>query len=364
MKTFYLGTHRPGWLALARCSDVPLFVSRRTLAVRKSLPSAVTRWSLDSGGFSELQLHGRWTTSAEEYVAEVRRYQAKIGRLDWAAPQDWMCEAQVIRGLVEPRPSRACPVCKKAGRKVLDLPVRMRVVALDEEERPTWVCACGHTQIGAPPRIHVGRWRAWAFGAGRVMAESVATADRLGIDAAVVFHGTGLSLREHQRRTIENFIALRRIAPDLPFIPVLQGSLPDTYVDHARAYVAAGIDLQNEPLVGVGSVCRRQGTQEGTWIMRVLAAIGLKLHGFGYKTLGLRRVHHLLESADSMAWSDRARHAPPLPGHDKPGPGRRTGHANCAGCLDYALIWRDALLASLKKPAGEQQLDLFAGAAA
>ena len=40
--------------------------------------------------------------------------------------------------------------------------------------------------------------------------------------------------------------------------------------------------------------------------MQVLAALGLKLHGFGYKTLGLRRVHHLLESADSMAWSERA----------------------------------------------------------
>lgn len=34
---------------------------------------------------------------------------------------------------------------------------------------------------------------------------------------------TGLTVREHQERTIANFLELRRIAPGLPFIPVLQG---------------------------------------------------------------------------------------------------------------------------------------------
>lgn len=36
--SFYLGTHRPGWLATA---GVPLFVSRRTLGPVKALPRAV-----------------------------------------------------------------------------------------------------------------------------------------------------------------------------------------------------------------------------------------------------------------------------------------------------------------------------------
>lgn len=33
------------------------------------------------------------------------------------------------------------------------------------------------------------------------------------------------------------------------------------------------------------------------------------------------------------------RRPPMIAGHDKPGPGRRTGHKNCANCLDYALVW-------------------------
>jgi hypothetical protein len=48
--------------------------------------------ALDSGGFTELRLHGGWRTTAAEYVTVVRRYRDQIGCLEWAAPQDWMCE--------------------------------------------------------------------------------------------------------------------------------------------------------------------------------------------------------------------------------------------------------------------------------
>jgi hypothetical protein len=65
---------------------VPLFVSRRTLAPLRRLPRARAGWALDSGGFSELSLHGRWTTSPATYVAEVRRFEQEIGALEWAAP--------------------------------------------------------------------------------------------------------------------------------------------------------------------------------------------------------------------------------------------------------------------------------------
>jgi hypothetical protein len=45
-----------------------------------------------------LQMHGRWAISPEEYVAAVARYDRDIGGLEWAAPQDWMCEPAIIAG--------------------------------------------------------------------------------------------------------------------------------------------------------------------------------------------------------------------------------------------------------------------------
>ncbi len=352
---FFLGTHQPHWLADPRCAEIDLFVSRSTLKKRRSLPRAVTSWALDSGGFTELQKHGRWTISPAEYVAEVRRFRDEIGQMEWAAPQDWMCEPPVIHGLVEPRARKVCPECKQAERLKNGKPVTMRTVALDAEERPSFACACGFEEIGRPPRIHVARWRAWALAAGPALAASVRRADQLGLDAVVVFHGTGLSVEEHQRRTVANFLELRSVAPDLPFVPVLQGWSVYDYWRCEDLYRRAGVDLKKEPLVGVGTVCRRQGTNEATLIMKSLAASGLRLHGFGFKILGLRASVHDLASADSLAWSDTARRAPPMPGHDLPGDGRRTGHINCANCLDYALTWREELLAGLTERATPAQ---------
>jgi hypothetical protein len=80
---FYLGTHQPAWLA--RDLGVPLLVSHRRLAGRRRLPRATGPWALDSGGFTELSLYGRWSTDAHAYVAAVRRYSEEIGNLDWAA---------------------------------------------------------------------------------------------------------------------------------------------------------------------------------------------------------------------------------------------------------------------------------------
>ena len=65
---FYLGTHMTGWLAHV---GVPLFVSHRRLARRKTLPQARTGWALDSAGFSELSLYGGWRTTPEEYVCRI-----------------------------------------------------------------------------------------------------------------------------------------------------------------------------------------------------------------------------------------------------------------------------------------------------
>ena len=48
--------------------------------------------------------------------------------------------------------------------------------------------------------------------------------------AGMHFAGTGLTVGEHQRRTVENFLELLELAPDLPFIPVLQGWSTSDYL--------------------------------------------------------------------------------------------------------------------------------------
>ncbi len=92
---FYLGTHQPAYLTKA---TVPLFISHRRLVGRviDNLPRARISWALDSGGFSELSLYGQWRTDPLEYVQWVKGYDLQIGNLDWAAPQDWMCEPWII----------------------------------------------------------------------------------------------------------------------------------------------------------------------------------------------------------------------------------------------------------------------------
>lgn len=242
-RSFYLGTHAPNWLALLR---FPLFVSRRRIArshVRR-FPRAVARWALDSGGFSELSLHGSWRTTAERYVAEVRLWRDEIGKLEWAAVQDWMCEPFMLKK-------------------------------------------------------------------------------------------TGLSIAEHQRRTVQSYLELRGRAPEIQWLPVLQGWALGDYLRHVDVYRAAGVQLEQLPLVGLGSVCRRQATDEAVSIIEVLTGHGLKLHGFGFKEQGLKKAGHLLSSSDSMAWSTHARKRPPLPGHE---------HKSCANCHVYASWWRSRLL--------------------
>lgn len=143
---------------------------------------------------------------------------------------------------------------------------------------------------------------------------------------------------------VTNLVQLHEMAPDLPFIPMLQGYTRSEYEHCADLYATAGIDLTTEPLVGLGSVCRRQATKGAHAIVTALHARGItRLHGFGVKTLGLQRYGHLLTSADSLAWSFDARRL------QRPSPwctSHRTAK-NCANCLPYALRWRTNLLRDL-----------------
>lgn len=260
--TFYLGTHKPHWVAEA---GVPLFVSFATLRDRDQLWQAKAPWAMDSGGFMELRLRGAWTISPMQYVSVVRRCSQEMGKLDWAAIQDWMCEP-IIRAK------------------------------------------------------------------------------------------TGLSVVQHQCLSIRSLLDLRSIAPELPWAPVVQGWVWSDYDRHVEMYAKYGIDLTKEPIVGVGSVCRRQNTLQAGAIFATLLRVGIKnLHGFGLKRTGLVDNAPLLRSSDSLAWSLEARITDPsspanqrwldykrkhLPGHSHGVDGKGT----CANCLEYALWWRQDVL--------------------
>lgn len=154
---------------------------------------------------------------------------------------------------------------------------------------------------------------------------------------------TGLSILEHQTRTVHSYLDLCSIAPDVKWTPVLQGWKKDDYLNHLDQYASVGVDLTALPIVGLGSVCRRQASDQFVAIVRALVSNGLTLHGFGVKSVGLARAAELLGSSDSLAWSYSARRlqAPGLP--ECIG----GGHKNCANCLPFALAWRKRLLAKL-----------------
>lgn len=252
---FFLGTHRPYWLGKTR---VPLFISRRQLALRANTAKALGPWALDSGGFTELNKYGKWQTSAQTYANDILSYSRNIGRLEWAAPQDWMCEPFVLA---------------KTGKSV-----------------------------------------AWHI---------AATVDSVG------------ELRA---------LGCRQV------IPVLQGFTLNDYEVCAWRYAQMGFSLEREPIVGVGSVCRRQATDEAAALIKgiIHAVPGIKLHGFGFKKGGLLKVGHLLASADSLAWSfDARRNHPRLPECDGVHQGK------CSNCLTYALRWRRRLMDACPSVAAE-----------
>ena len=144
---------------------------------------------------------------------------------------------------------------------------------------------------------------------------------------------TGLSVKEHQTRTVDNFLELSGHADNI--IPVIQGFTKNEYIDCIEMFLKAGVDLANYPTVGLGSICRRQSMDEVVEIVKYITSYGIKLHGFGVKQVGLKNMGHLLKSADSMAWSFNARHEKPLPD---------CTHNNCASCIEYALNWYNKII--------------------
>jgi hypothetical protein len=149
---------------------------------------------------------------------------------------------------------------------------------------------------------------------------------------------TGLTVRDHQVRTVINYLELRDRGP---FVPVLQGQVLADYETCIDLYRDVGVDLWAEPVIGLGTVCRRHRTPEIAHIVSDLTNSGLRLHGFGMKSAGLARVAHLLESADSMAWSTAGRMTWL---HERRKLCDGTHKGGCANCLEWALRWRDRVI--------------------
>jgi hypothetical protein len=280
----YFNTHETHWLHDKRfeqlLSGYTLFVAIPRLLRRVSaFPPALHPYCIDSGGFSELQKYGIWRRSAAEYVELVRRIVGQLG------PE--LCQ---------------------------------------------WVapqdCMCEDLVIygGLGPRGLVFKGTREMRGLGPMDPEQDRTT----------------AVRIHQRLTRDNYLELRELAPELRFIPVLQGQTLEDYVYCDQLYREAGVDLSAAPVVGLGSVCRRQATEEIEEIVDHFHAKGYRLHGFGVKTLGLGRYGPKLVSADSLAWSEDARRRP-----DGFGPVHQPGarrHKNCANCADYAVWWHQRLV--------------------
>ncbi len=152
---------------------------------------------------------------------------------------------------------------------------------------------------------------------------------------------TGLTVRKHQDLTVDNYLTLKEIAPEIPWVPVLQGWTNGQYYDHLESYSKRGIELEKEPLVGLGSVCRRQNTDRIGGLLIMLE--GISLHGFGFKVQGLKKYCNQLASADSLAWSFSARMSKPMPGHS---------HKSCSNCIDYAMDWLSGIQSIINNQRG------------
>ena len=162
---------------------------------------------------------------------------------------------------------------------------------------------------------------------------------------------TGLTVAIHQQRTIESYLDLKAMIPEAPIVPVLQGWLRAHYMDHIEQYDRVGIDLRKEPVVCMGTMCRRQDTMRASWIVREMAEMGLRCHALGAKTSGLPGYYNLIASADSLAWSYSAlkkhfRYSH-LCEHKVKRPG---GPVMCNNCFNWAMAWRESdVLGSLPR---------------
>lgn len=276
---FFLGAPQAWlWNGAVNCR---LFVSHSQLRARKSpFPRAtVPGWALDSMGFTVLQKYGQWIITPREYVEATARYAREIGRMEWAAGQDSMCEHAVIYG-------------------------------------GTWN---GQRFAGTRQFIDPN---------GKLTYEQlVRVHQRLTVENTRELHALWPQYSDSE----------------CPIKPTLQGRVGDSesYLEHAAMYEDASIHLAGYPVVGVGSVCRLQSTPAIGRLARGLAPLALNLHWFGLKLAGLPAVWPHIYSHDSQAWGVHARRNPRMDGctHIRVR-GKYIGQpSTCANCPRFASKW-------------------------
>lgn len=152
---------------------------------------------------------------------------------------------------------------------------------------------------------------------------------------------TGLTIEEHLRRTVDSVVELRSLGIKTRVIPILQGWLRPHYLRCAEMYADAGIDLLAEPLVRVGSMCRRQNHwRASSWTTSPASAPKgrrwCRCTPSKFKIQGLT-LSRSLASADSMAWSSAGRRER----------GCSPTHKTESNCMSYALWWRNHLMERL-----------------
>jgi hypothetical protein len=234
-----------------------------------------------------------------------------------------------------------------------------RAKALPRPNAPVFFDSRGFTEVTTHGR-YTFTAREYAAFAGRLRREwgplqaHASVMDWMCEDKALA--ATGRSVAEHQALTVNSWLALNALDGSVPWVPVLQGRTPADYLRHADLYARlSAADLRGLPLVGVGSVCRRERSGEIRDIVSALHAAGFEnLHGFGVKSSGLASpahgVGHLLASADSMAWSYGGRRAWRHRRENPCGTPHLTARGKffgCGNCLPWALKWRRQLLSKL-----------------
>lgn len=85
---FYLGIEKPHFSQ--EIFPIPFMISCRNILYRKKHIWGED-WLLDSAGFTEISLFGKYTISEEDYIELIRRQRPTL-----AFCQDWMCEDEIL----------------------------------------------------------------------------------------------------------------------------------------------------------------------------------------------------------------------------------------------------------------------------
>lgn len=152
---------------------------------------------------------------------------------------------------------------------------------------------------------------------------------------------TGGTVMEHVELTVQSFFGCtqeweRTVRHrESPFELVVQGDTVPDYMRCLDLYERRGVDVANARVIGVGSVCTRERTQEIVDIVTALRGrTKARLHGYGVKAEAIG----LFDDVDSQSWSAGARK------RRIKYAGCEQFHRVCSSCWAYASAWHDDMI--------------------